>query len=85
MFLSFFRPPIGVNPGLKLSTDWINLGLEAKMASKLGQLVPLKEATWRLKAVRTSLGCRICQLEREKMGHVGRLLAYASHPKAPGS
>ena len=39
-FLSFFRLPIGGYLGLKSSTDWINFGLEAKMASKLGQLGP---------------------------------------------
>ena len=33
-FPVFLGPPIGVYPGLELSTDWINLGLEAKMASK---------------------------------------------------
>ena len=31
IFLSFFGPPIGVYPGLVLSTDWINLGLEGKL------------------------------------------------------
>ena len=41
--------------------------------------------TWEAKNGQKQLGIRTCQLEREKMGHVGLLLAYASHPKAPGS
>ena len=40
-FPVFLGPPIGVYPGLELSTCWINLGLEAKMTSNLGQLGPV--------------------------------------------